>query len=103
MKEYKKDTAAEYEDLVGYIAQENLPNNHLSMLLGMQEDYKPKVKPKSVNTEFPEKWQNMYLNFRNQKDYIDFMNKIGYTPTPRLKEFIYNPNNNEQNILDFLE
>lgn len=102
MKEYTVDTASEYDDLVGYISEDNLPNQGLSELLDMQEDYKPKVRPKSVDPEFPEPWQDIYVNFNSLDEYAKFMTEIGEAPHPKLKEFVYNPHDTETSILNFL-
>lgn len=102
MKEYTVDTALEYDDLVGYISEDNLPNNGLSELLDMQEDYKPKVRPKSVDPEFPEPWQDIYINFNSLEEYAKFMTVIGEAAGPKLKEFVYNPHDKETNIFNFL-
>lgn len=102
MKEYTTDTSAEYEDLVGYVSEENMPNNNLAELLDMQEEYKPKVKPKSVDPEFPEQWQDLYVNFNCLEDYAKFMKEIGEVAHPKLKEFVYNPNGEETSLFNFL-
>jgi hypothetical protein len=102
MKEYTVDTASEYDDLVGYISEENLPNNGLAELLEIQEDYKPNVKPKSVDPEFPEPWQDIYVNFNSLEEYAKFMTEIGEVAHPKLKEFVYNPHDNETSIFNFL-
>lgn len=101
MKEYTKDTSAEYDDLVGYISEENLPNNNLAELLDMEEEYKPKVKPKSVDPDFPEQWQDIYINFSSLEDYAKFMSTLGESASPKLKEFVYNPKGEETSIMNF--
>lgn len=102
MKEYTVDTASEYDDLVGYISEENLPNNGLAELLEIEETYKPNVKPKSVDPEFPEPWQDIYVNFNSLEEYAKFMTEMGEVAHPKLKEFIYNPHDNETSIFNFL-
>jgi len=103
MKEYKVDTSAEYDDFVGFTSEDNLPNNGLAELLDMSEEYKPSVKPKSVDPEFPEPWQDIYVNFNNLDEYARFMKLIGEVAHPKLKEFVYNPNGEETSIMDFFE
>jgi hypothetical protein len=101
MKEYTTDTSAEYDDLVGYTASDNIPNNNLAELLDIEE-YKANVKPKSVDKEFPEQWQDLYINFNSIDEYAKFMMEIGEVAHPKLKEFIYNPRGEETSIFNFL-
>lgn len=100
MKEYKKDTSAEYDDLVGYIAEDNLPKD-LSNFLGEAAEYKPEVKQKKTDPEFSEQWQEIYVNFRCQDDYIEFMEAIGHKPVPKLKQLIYETEQDD-GLLKFL-
>ncbi len=88
MKEYKHDTSQEYDDMVGYVSDENLPNT-LGRFLGEEDEYKPTVKPKPQDPEFPEQWQKLYVNFRNEDDYKAFMLAIGDKPMPKLKDMVY--------------
>lgn len=88
MKEYKHDTSAEYDDMVGYVAEDNLPKD-LSTFLDEESEYKPKVKPKKVDPEYPEQWQTLYVNFKTEQDYIDFMLAIGDKPMPKLNKVVY--------------
>lgn len=88
MKEYTKDTSQEYDDLVGYIASDNLPVD-LGGLIDDTTEYKPKVEAKKVNPEFPEDWQSIYVNFNCLEEYAEFMKLIGFTPSPKLKELVY--------------
>lgn len=101
MKEYNVNTAEQYDDLVGYVSDDNLPNNNLAEMLDMEEEYKPKVKPKAVDPEFPEQWQSLYVSFRCLEDYAKFMKEIGMAPSPKLREFVYDPHDNEQNLSKF--
>lgn len=101
MKEYNVNTAEQYDDLVGYVSEDNLPNNNLAELLDMEEEYKPKVKPKSVDPEFPEQWQNLYISFRCFEDYAKFMKELELAPSPKLRDFVYDPHDNEQNLSKF--
>lgn len=103
MKEYTKDTAAEYDDMVGYVADDNLPKN-LAEFLGEKTEYKPTVKPKNPGSkEFPEQWQTIMVNFRSMEDYRDFMLMIGEKPVPKLKDIVYKAGREEDSgLLTFL-
>ena len=101
MKEYKVNTAEQYDDLVGYVSDENLPNNNLAEMLDMEEDYTPNVKPKAVDPNFPEQWQNLYVSFRSFEDYAKFMKEIDMAPSPKIRDFVYDPHNNEHNLSKF--
>lgn len=101
MKEYNVNTAEEYDDLIDYVSEDNLPNNNLAELLDMEEEYKPKVKPKSVDPNFPEPWQNMYVSFRCFEDYVKFMKELDMAPSPKLRDFIYDPHDNEHTLSKF--
>ena len=63
LKEYTKDTAAEYDDLVGYVADENITDTLGGFLGEEAEEYKPQVNRKKVDAEFPEDWQTLFVNF----------------------------------------
>lgn len=101
MKEYKIDTSADYDDFVGYISQENLPNNNLASLLDMEETYKHNIKSKATNSEFPEQWQTLIVTFDNIEDYAKFMIELNVSPSTKIKELIYNPEDKETSILNF--
>lgn len=101
MKEYKKDTAKEYDDLVGFVAEENIENT-LADFLGETQEYKPQVKPKPVNSDFPEEWQRLIVNFDSLENYNKFMNTIGYIADLKVKTLVFEKNQTT-NILDFLE
>jgi hypothetical protein len=88
MKEYTKNTAESYDDLVGYVAEDNLPVD-LGDFIGEVSEYKPNVIPKKYNPDFPEDWQTLYVNFKDFEQYADFMGKIGQVPLPRLKSLIF--------------
>lgn len=88
MKQYTRDTSEDYDDLVGFVAEDNLPVD-LGEFIGDTSEYKPKVQPRKVNPEFPEDWQSIYVNFKSFEEYADFMAKIGYAPLPKLKEMVY--------------
>lgn len=88
MKQYDIDTAKEYDDMVGFIAKESIEPS-LAEFVGDVDDYKPTVKPKSINPEFPEQWQSLFVNFKCFDDYKDFMLKLGQVPLPKLKELVF--------------
>lgn len=94
MKEYTKDTSADYDDLVGYVSEHNLPKD-LGEFIGDKSEYRPEVKSKNVDPEFSEPWQTMYVNFRSLEDYTEFMETIGQKPVPKLKELIYESKQDE--------
>lgn len=98
------DTSLDYEHLIDYVADENLNKNSLYSFLGSeQEEYKPAVRPKAVNPEFPEEWQTLQINIRTFEDYVDFMEKLGLKAIPKLKKMVYENPENTVNIFDFVE
>jgi hypothetical protein len=102
MKEYKNDTSADYDDLVDYIAEENKPSN-LKIFLDEDDDeeYRLAVKAKEPDKDFPEKWQNLYVNFRDFEDYKKFMLLIGKKPLPNLKDFVFSKEADDEGIFSF--
>ena len=88
MKEYDKDTSENYDTLVGYVADDNIRSD-LGKFLGEKTEYKPEINPKVVDEEFKEPWQTMYVNFDSPEDYAEFMRLIGKKPIHKLKEFIF--------------
>ena len=102
MKKYDTDTSGDYDDMVGYIAEENKPAANLGVFMGDTEEveYKPSVKAKEINPDFPEKWQSLYINFLKEKDYIEFMLSIGLKPMPKLKTVTFTKEK-DNGILDF--
>lgn len=100
MKEYTKDTSQEYEDLVGYVASDNLPVD-LGEFIDDATEYKPKVEAKKVNPDFPEPWQSIYVNFNSLEEYADFMKLIGFAPAPKLKELVYTSSSDTYDITSF--
>lgn len=95
------DTSKEYEDLIGFKAKETTPVS-LAEFLGEEVDAKPKIKPKPVDKDFPEDWQNLFVNFRSEEDYINFMKLIGYIPDPKTSVFVYTKKK-QNGLLDFME
>jgi len=105
MKEYKEDTSAIYEDLVGYVSTENVKKD-LSSFLGEESDeYKIPIEEnkKAPSKEFPESWQTMSLHFDTEKDYLAFLAAAGEKPTPRLNRFTYKAGREDPGLLSFLE
>lgn len=100
MKEYKIDTSADYDDLVGYISEENLPSN-LTPHIGIEETYTYNIKGKATNSEFPEQWQSLIVTFDNLEDYAKFMIELNVSPSVKIKELVYNPEDKETSILNF--
>lgn len=100
MKEYNKDTSEDYEDLVGYVS-ENSRKSTLSEFVGIEEEYLPEIKPKSVDPEFSEQWQTIYVNFKSIEDYKNFMILAGQRPVPRLKEFVYSSRKDDEGLMNF--
>lgn len=95
------DTSKDYDDLVGYKAEDTQPTD-LSEFLGIKKEDKPKIRPKPVDPEFPEEWQDIYVNFSCQEDYIKFMELIGEVPGPKIKTVVFQKNK-DNGILDFFE
>lgn len=94
-----RDTAVDYEDLVGYKAKEAIPTD-LSLFLGEHSEPKHHIKPKPVDPDFPEEWQNLFVNFRSERDYIEFMRLIGETPGPKTNIVVFN-RNQDNGLLNF--
>lgn len=102
MKQYDRDTSVDYEDLVGYVAEENVVNTLDEFLGGEKVEYKPTVARKKVDAEFPEPWQHLYINFETEQDYINFMFAIDEKPVPKLNTMVYKGNSQDNGLLDFL-
>ena len=96
-----KDTSKDYDDLVGFKAKETIPVS-LSEFLGEQIEDKPKIKPKPVDRDFPEDWQNLYVNFRSEEDYIAFMKVLHRNPDPKTSVIIFTKEK-QNGLLDFME
>ena len=94
-----RDTSIDYEDLVGYKANETSPTD-LSLFLGEQTEHKLNIKPKPVDPDFPEDWQNLYVNFRSEKDYIEFMKLIDEVPGPKINTIVFSKEK-DNGILNF--
>lgn len=102
MKEHVRDTSKDYDHMIGYVAEENINKGSLTEFLGEKpKEYKPEVKKKERDNEFPEDWQRLLVNFHKEKDYIEFMNKIGSKPVPKLKGLIYEKPGDKSAFSDF--
>lgn len=99
-----KDTSKDYDHMIGYVSEENLNTGSISEFLGEEEkEYKPQVKKKEVDPEFPEDWQKLYVNFTSLEQYYEFMHEIGEKPVPKLLHVIYKQTQDNVGILGFLE
>ena len=101
-KEFFKDTAADYETMLDYSADENVFAN-LDEFIGEESDKTLKVAPRKVNPEFPENWQTITMSFPTEEDYIEFMLKADEKPMPRLNKFTYKAGRTDTGLLGFLE
>jgi|AntAceMinimDraft_13_1070369.scaffolds.fasta_scaffold12685_2 hypothetical protein len=105
MKNYEIDTSEEYEDFVGYVSADNLSKNSLGDFLGdVPEEYKPSVKPKNVDPEFPEEWQSLFMSFDTEEDVKEFVKQSGIVVSPKTKTIIYETENDNSNsgIFNFM-
>lgn len=99
-----KDTSKDYDHMIDYVAEQHINDGSLVEFLGEdKKEYKPEVKKKDLDPEFPESWQRLYVNFKTMEDYYDFMNKIDEKPMPKLKYVIYKSSQDDVGIFEFLE
>lgn len=99
-----KDTSKDYDHMLGYVAEENLNTGSLEDFLGEERaEYRPEVKKKERDPDFPEDWQKLYVNFTDINEYYKFMNEIGEKPVPKLKHVIYKQPGSDNGIFEFLE
>lgn len=99
-----KDTSQDYDHLIDYVAQEHLQSVTLDNFLSDEErEYRPEVRGKAVNPEFPEDWQTLMVNIWTFEDYVEFMEKIDSKPIPKLSRIVYESPENKRSIFDFLE
>jgi hypothetical protein len=97
-----KDTSKDYEHLIDYVAKENLEKGSLDSFLDIETEYKPQVKPKKIDSEYPEEWQTLFINLHTKEDYVKFMSAIGSKPILKLTSLVYENPNNKVSVLDFL-
>ena len=95
-----RDTSVDYEDLVGYKAKETIPTD-LASFLGEQAEHKPYIKPKPVDPEFPEEWQNLYVNFTSEGEFLEFMKAIGQPIGPKTSVLVFSKERDD-GILGFI-
>ena len=99
-----KDTSKDYDHMMDYVAEQHINNDSLSEFLGEEKgEYKPEVKKREVDPDFPESWQRLYINFTSMEEYYEFMNKIGEKPMPKLKYVTYKSSQDDVGIFEFLE
>lgn len=96
-----RDTSEDYDDLVGYKAKENIKID-LATFLDEETDDKPKVPPRKIDPDFPEEWQNLYVNFTDQETFVKFMALIGEPPAPKTKKVVFSKNR-DNGILGFFD
>ncbi len=102
-----KDTSQDYDAMIGYIAEENLNKGSLDEFFGELDvepkEYRPEVRKKEQDAEFPEPWQKLWVNFNTMEEYSEFMNKIGSKPVPKLKHLIFEKSGTNTGIFGFME
>jgi hypothetical protein len=102
MKNYEIDTSEEYEDFVGYVSEDNISKQSLSEFFGEeQEEYRPSVKPKTVDPEFPEDWQKLFIAFESDADIREFTRRTGIIITPKTTSTIYETKTETVGLLNF--
>lgn len=85
-----KDTSIEYDDMVGYEAEDE--TSSLAEFIGSEKVKNQKeIRPKPVDPDFPESWQNLVVAFRDKEDYFAFMNLIDEPPVMKTS-LVYEPN-----------
>ena len=95
-----RDTSVDYDDLVGYKAKETIPTD-LSSFLGEQVEHKPYIKPKPVDPDFPEEWQNLFVNFTSEGELAEFTKAIGQPIGPRTSVMVFSKDQDD-GILGFI-
>lgn len=94
------NTAETYDDLVGFVNEQNLKSD-LSEFLDEEYEYKPSIKPKKFDPEYPEQWQTLLINFSTLDDYRTFMDLMGEFPDRKLKVFHYSEVKTKSTLMDF--
>lgn len=104
MKKYETDTSEEYEDFVGYVSEDNLSKSSLGEFFGdEQEEYKPSVKPKGIDPDYPEDWQKLLISFETEDDIKEFTRKSGVVIGPKTTSAIYETDTGSVGLFNFLE
>ena len=101
-----KDTSKDYEHLLDF-KNEDLEVSKINVIEDLgDEDASEEIKPKKVDPNYPEDWQNLVVNFRTFDDYVIFMEKLNSKPVPGLKTLIFDRHDytgDKITILDFME
>ena len=104
MKNYEINTAETYEDMVDFVAERST----IKVKVGLgdfidedEQDFKPAVKQKAVDPEFPEQWQTIYVNIISEDDLSDFVKQSGLIVGPRTSEIIYQADDSSSGLLNF--
>lgn len=97
------DTSATYEHLIDYVSDENINKISLDQFFDVETEYKPEVRGKKVDPEFPEEWQTLIVNLWTFEDYKEFMHALDSKPMPKLTRMIYECPENKNSILNFIE
>lgn len=96
------DTSATYEDMVDYVAPENVSMS-ITSLLGMEEaQYSPTYSTKEVDPNFPEPWQTCLVSFDSKEEYMTFMKKLNRKPYPIKKQMVFE-SEESAGILSFMD
>ena len=103
-----KDTSKDYDAMIDYVSESNLATVDLSDFMDTEAEekaeYKPEVRAKTKDPNFPEPWQKMYVNFSSFENYAEFMNKIDSKPAPKLSELVYErPDVRDLGVLSFID
>jgi len=104
MKDYEVDTAAEYDDLVDFVENQNRKSENLGEFLGEGDEYTPTVRAKTItDAEFSESWQRLIVNIEDLNDLAEFTRISGIVITPKTDEIIYEHNPEPSGLLNFLD
>lgn len=87
-----KDTSKDYDDMVSFEAKETYKSNILTLLENKEPEKTLEILKPPKDPEFQEDWQNLYVNFKCEQDYIEFMKLINETPNKKLNTLVYTPN-----------
>lgn len=96
------DTSLDYDDMVGYVAADNMTLSVTSALGLEDEEYKPTFLTKTVDPKFPEPWQTCLVTFDTKEDYLLFMSKLNKAPYPVKKQLTFEVNE-DAGLLSFLD
>ena len=96
------DTSECYDDMVGYVAPENVTTS-VTHLLGVEENqYNSTYATKDIDPNFPEPWQTCLVSFDSKEDYMEFMNILNRKPYPIKKQMIFE-SEESVGILSFMD